>query len=382
MAQTHDYGAEMCGSFILEKIRAQESDFKQVFSPSTVRIGDFDWPRPDFVIQDLDTSATYALEFKPPMQSKREYVCGLGQSITYLQHHTYSGLILPKVADDGFPIASFIEDVFSSWPMEHSPISLYIYESDFSKVEIKKQILTTRENFTPQTIEGSSKTFWCWWRDMSFSDIFQLLKLSFDYNHFEGDIYSEHIYPRFYEMLISGECYDFEGHKRNVNPSDSSRKSLKQNYRIPLVQLGLCTGLECRLTKLGFKVLSLGTRYGVNSRIFTDAIAYLVLTDGKHIDLINFIDKFQRLNTIPGSSEAYKLLLEDNLTQQGLIGRRKPTAITTNAKATYIRDEFKLWNKFGLLLPKNRTAYFFPNEGLRFNWERITEILTSCAIES
>lgn len=382
MAQFHDYGAEICGSLILDKIRANDSDFKQIFSPSTVRIGDFEWPRPDYVIQDLDTSATYALEFKPPMQSKREYVCGLGQSLTYLQHHTYSGLIVPRCSDDGFPIASFLQTVFEAEPIKNSPVSLFLYNEDFTSLELIKPILREREDFTPKRLETTSKTFWCWWRDMSFSDIYQLLRLSFEYNSYNGDIYSNYIYPAFWNMLISGKCYDFEGKVRCINDSEKSKSSMKQNYRIPLVQLGLCTNLECRLTKLGFKVLSIGTRYGVNSRIFKDALAYIILTDGKHLDLINFIDRFQRISSISDKSSQYKLDLEKSLTEQGLIGKRKPSAITTNAKLSYIRDEFKLWNKLGLLLGCHKNQYFHPGQGLKFNWETITDILTNSSLEA
>lgn len=379
MAQFHDFGAESCGSFILNKIRANDSRFKQVFSPSMVRIGDFEWPRPDYVIQDLDTSATYALEYKPPMQSKREYVCGLGQSLAYLQHHTYSGLIIPKQAEDGFNISEFMLDVFKTKPMIGAPVSLFLYNDDLSSVDILQPIEHEREDFESHRMEGSAKTFWCWWRDMSFSDLFQLLKLSFDYNSFSGDIYSEYIFPQFWNMLVSKECFDFEGKVRNVS-SEKSRQSSKQNYRIPLVQLGLCTNLECRLTNLGFKLLSIGLRYGSQSQIFRDSLAYLILTDGKHLDLINFINKFQQVHPVPSKSDDYRLALEASLTDNGLIGKRKPTAITTNAKVSYIRDEFKLWNKLGLLETRSG-KYFFPNVGLRFDWERITSVLTNAAID-
>lgn len=381
MAQTHDFGSEFCGSYILDKIRANDERFKQVFSPATVRVGDFDWPRPDYVIQDLDSSATYALEYKPPMQSKREYVCGLGQAITYLQHHTYSGLIVPRYSDDGFHISDFLKDVFNTAPMVNSPISLFVYNNDFSAVDIINSIDHVRENFIAQRLETVSKTFWCWWRDMSFSDVFQLLKLSFEFNSCDGDIYSDYIYPTFWKMLIEGKCYDFEGNVRRITNSKNSKISLKQNYRIPLVQLGLCTNVECRLTNLGFKLLSIGTRYGAYSQIFKDALAYLILIDGKHLDLINFIEKFQRIHTVSATSERFKIELEDSLTEQGMIGRRKPTAVTTNAKGSYIRDEFKLWNKLDILNLRNSTQYFFPGRGLRFNWERITKILTNASLE-
>ena len=375
MAQFHDFGAEKCGGFILEQIRNSNPDYKQVFSSTSCRIGDFDWPRPDYVIMDLDTSATYALEYKPPMMSKREYVCGLGQSITYLQHHTYSGLIIPERADDGFSIGDFIKDVLTSPLFINTPISLFTYDKNIEQVKILKPISCVRTGFSPLSVDSSPKTFWCWWRDMSHSDLFQLLQLSLKYNDCEGDIYTDYIYPEFWQMLISGKCCDFDGNVRKVTDSEKSKASQKQNYRIPLVQLGLCTNLECRLTELGYNLLGLGIRYGVNSKVFLDALTYLVLVDGKHLDLINEVSLIQRNGGIPSTSSDFKLYLDNILTQQGMIGKRKPTAVSTGAKETYIRDEFKLWNKLGLLYRKNTTQYFIKNQGLDFNWQRINEVL-------
>ena len=101
MGELHDASATMYGDAILTKIRNADCDFKQIFSTSIVRTGDWDWPRPDYVCYDEDLKVTYALEFKPPFQSKREYLTGLGQSLAYLQKHMYSGLIVPFVASDG-----------------------------------------------------------------------------------------------------------------------------------------------------------------------------------------------------------------------------------------------------------------------------------------
>ncbi|MBO5957888.1 MAG: hypothetical protein J6Q39_10085 [Bacteroidales bacterium] len=72
----------------------------------------------------------------------------------------------------------------------------------------------------------------------------------------------------------------------------------------------------------------------------------------------------------------FRQLLDIELTERGLIGKRKPTAITTDSKGSYVRDELKLWNKFGLLQCKNN-RYFDKEKGLTFNWQKITEVLTS-----
>ena len=381
MAQIHDEGAERCGNYILNQIRKNNEEFRQVFSTSLHRIGDFDWPRPDFVCLDERNNSTYALEYKPPMQSKREYVCGLGQSITYLQHHTYSGLILPMTAQDGFSISGFMQEVMNTEPLKESPISLYVYDSDYN-VQIVKRIVTPRTSFiSNKSTQDLDKTFWCWWRDMSHYEVFVLLKLSFEFGDMPGDIYSKQVFPKFWKMVTSGQMRDFDGNYRNVR--DSSQASYKQNYRIPFEQLGLWVSKEGHLSALGFKLLSIGMQWGVESSNFRNALAYLILTEGKHLDLIHTISRIQeeQKDCIPQKSSDYLLFLDEQLTALGMIGKRKPTAVKTNAKASYIRDEPKVWNKLGLVKQKSLNRYFFEKSGFHFDWERITEILQKGSIE-
>lgn len=93
--------------------------------------------------------------------------------------------------------------------------------------------------------------------------------------------------------------------------------------------------------------------------------------------MINLVDKFQKLTDVSPTSEAHAVALEAFLGDNGCIGKRKPTAIKTGAKNSYMRDEIKLWNKLGLLYAHSKRSYFFPSEGYKFNWERITDVLIS-----
>lgn len=374
MAQEHDYGAETTGGFILSQIRKDNSAYRQVFSPSMRRIGDWGWPRPDFVCLDDVNSTTYALEYKPPMQSKREYVCGLGQSITYLQHHTYSGLIVPCRADDGFPIADYFNDILHSDVMSHAPISLFSYDPATFEVQILKGIKEERKGAKITNSKEIDKTFWCWWRDMSHYEVFDLLKLSFLYSEEDGDSYTNFIFPQFWKKLTQGETKNFEGEFRHIK--DSSMGSYKQNYRIPFEQLGLWTSKEGKLSDLGFKLLEIGKKYGPDSVNFKNALTYLLLTVGHHLDLIHIINDIQESYSMTETSMEFKQLLDIELTERGLIGKRKPTAVKTDSKGSYVRDELKLWNKFDLLQCKNG-RYFDKDKGLTFNWQKITDVLTT-----
>ena len=321
--------------------------------------------------------STYALEFKPPFQSKREYLTGLGQALAYLQKHTYSGLIVPYYADDGFRIADFITDTLTSSEFANIGTSLFAYDYNTQSINILRPITVPRSFSSGIKAKSEVKTFWCWWRDLSHYELYDLLNLSFIYGDAPGDIYSRFIYPAFYKLMVEKKTKQWDGTPRNKSGGAASMRAEKQNYRIPLVQLELWSRSEGRLTELGFELLELGKKYGPSSKKFTDRLTYLILVNGRHLDLINLVDKFQKATEIASSSKEHALDLERFLSDNGCIGKRKPTAIKTGAKSSYMRDEMKLWNKLGLLYTYNPTSYFFPGVGYKFNWEKITEVLIS-----
>lgn len=377
MGEIHDREATYYGDIILSKIRTSDHNFKQIFSSSIIRTGDWDWPRPDYVCYDEQLKASYALEFKPPFQTKREYLTGLGQSLSYLQKHQYSGLILPYRSDDGFKIAEFVKNTLSSQEFTDVCTSLYAYDPSNKTIEILRPISSLRTSTIITNASDETKTFWCWWRDMSHYELYDLLDLSFKHADKSGDIYSDYVYPEFYQKMVSKNTKQWDGTPRNKTASEASKKSEKQNYKIPLVQLELWTRDEGRLTDLGFRMLEIGKKYSPNSEKFLKALSYLVLVNGRHLDLINLVEKFQRATAVAESSKQHAVNLENFLSDNGCIGKRKPTAVKTNAKNSYMRDEMKLWNKLNLLLRPNNRDYFFPNEGYKFDWEQITSALLS-----
>ena len=380
VGKTHDELASFVGSILLDNIRTEKEGWKQIFSTDIFRVGDWDWPRPDYVLLDNEKDLSYANEFKPPKQTKREYLTGLGQTIAYLQKHDYAGIILPKYADDGFPISKYISDILNGDEFKHLPISVIEYDEDnLTKDEIKiiKSISEERQRKPIAKNDNSvSKTFWCFWRDASHYEVYELLKLSDKYNDKKGDIYTDYIYKEFYDMLINGETKMWDGKSRCKKPSASSKKSEKQNYKISLFHLGLWSQSEGRLTIKGYKLLTIGKIYGPDSKKFMDYLSYLILIDGKHLQLINEVEEYQRSvsKEVLNNRNSYYVNLDIYLENKGYIGKRKPTAITTNAKGSSIRDEPKLWNHLGLVNSKN-TRYFVNGFGIQFNWNKISELL-------
>ena len=61
---------------------------------------------------------------------------------------------------------------------------------------------------------SKKETFWCWWRDCSHYELYDLLELAFRYNEYEGNIYTEKIYPEFYERLVTEKTKGWDGNPR------------------------------------------------------------------------------------------------------------------------------------------------------------------------
>ena len=382
MGANHDQLADKAGRAIINKIITREKDWGQVFSKNIKKAGDFGWPRPDYVCIDYDLDQSIAFEFKPPNFSKREYITGLGQTLSYLEKHHYSGLILPKTVEN-FPIAEYISQVLSNDVFAKHHIAVIGYDeltlesNPNSSIQLYKRIEDER---TGEIIQNDLKqTYWCWWRDISHYEVFQLLNILDNYREDSGDIYSKKAWPEFWQLMVKGLTKTWEGKPRKKTDSDKNRKSEKQNYKIPLFQLGLIEQSEGRLTSEGHKLISLGKIFGLESSIYIDYLTKLVLAEGKHLILIQDLETFKE-TALPKdflTEKSFKIGFDKFLESNNSIGPRKPGRKTTGNKNAYIRDEFKLWNKLGLLKHrKGSDGYFVKGRGIEFNWSRITDILT------
>jgi hypothetical protein len=380
MGANHDLLADKAGRAIIHKIVNRVDNWGQIFSDNLSKAGDFSWPRPDYVCYDYDLSQSLAFEFKPPNHPKREYLTGLGQTLSYLEKHHYSGIILPTIVE-GYHIAQHLTNVLSLDIFSRNYISIIGYdertlESDpLNSIKLFKTIDHER---TGEIISGEiSESYWCWWRELSHFEVFQLLCSLDRYSVNSGDIYSTYAWPEFWGLMIAGKTLTWEGIGRVKTDSESNRKSEKQNYKIPLCQLGLIEPSEGRLTAVGYKLISIGKIYGIESSIFIDYLTKLVLIEGKHLTLIQDLEEYKNTaseNSLSNSTQ-FRKDFETYLDENNSIGSRKEGRRTTGNKESYIRDELKLWNKLGLL-KNNGARYFTQGRGIEFNWSRITDILT------
>lgn len=382
MSEVHDDLTNKTSTAILKKIRARDLGWKQIFSESIARIGDFGWPRPDYVCRDYELKQSIAFEFKPPGQSKREYLTGLGQSVAYLQKHHYAGLIIPRMAE-GFRIAEYMKELLNISTLKDLPIALIDYDENLvatdpeNAISLLKPIVSQR--VAVLSAAAQSMTYWGWWRDTSHYEVLQLLELSDKYKNETGDIYSRFVWPEFWRLMIEGKTKQWDGTPRSLSgDADAPDSSQKQNNKIPLFQLGLWDQADGRLTLEGYKAMSYGRLWGPNSARFLDYLTQLILLKGYHLQLIQDVREFQETvatDDQKSSSAKFKIGVEEYLEKKGAIGPRRPGRTTTDAKGSYLRDEPKLWNKLSLLKTDGAT-YFFVGEGYKFDWGRITDILT------
>ena len=134
------------------------------------------WPRPDIAFQDTSKNTALAFEFKPPNQPKREYVTGLGQTLTYLNDFQFSGLILPEVANDGFKIAAYISDMLSGF-LSEMPVALLCYQDDPTQLKVLRKLQPRRDGPTSIPHGAGGRVFWGYWRDLSNYDLLTILGL-------------------------------------------------------------------------------------------------------------------------------------------------------------------------------------------------------------
>lgn len=331
-----------------------------------------DWPRPDSAFEDRSTGASMAIEFKPPGQVKREYVTGLGQALTYLRSFEYSAMVVPERAGDGFHIAAYLRDALVESFARNLPMALFCYQKDPSEDSDLRPLinLRPRPDPGPRIPHGRRNVFWAYWRDLSQHDAFFLLR---QMDSSTGRVFPA-AYRRFWNARMSkGRALTWEERRRKARPIHAPGYSGEQlNASLSLRHIGVLSS-ENTLTEEGLKLLGLGKIYGPSSVAFTKYLTQLILENGRHIELIFWLEEQQR--GMPAASkttaDGFYSALDIRLQEAGVIA----TAPIGRPKATFLRDEQKLWNKLGLLVHSTHASYFHPDHGLVFNWQAIVSAL-------
>lgn len=335
------------------------------------RIATWDTPTIEYAYQNTESMNTIAFIFPDLAEDVDEWV---KWGLDMLSHYDSCIACFPAEA---LSDANRYCDCLADKGLESLQIGVVAYDKNGNIMVIRMYVLA--DTSSKKRSKWERKSYWCWWRDASHYEVATLLELSEKYDDLDEDIYTKKVYPEFYDMMINQQTKQWDGTPRNKNYSVASFKAEKQNYKIPMCQLGLWEASTGHITPKGRALLEVVRNNGDSSRRYLAYLSKLLLLDGKHLDLIKDLDDFQKScpEVIPESSAEYFILFDNYMETKGSIGTRKPSAVKTGAKKAYVRDEPKLWNKLGFIIPSGKGRYYWPFTGIKFNWPKINEILIS-----
>jgi hypothetical protein len=383
---THDILAFAVASEAVRRIRNAEPPWNQFFSQDVFTTASRSWPLPDFVIHDASNGLSLAAEFKPPNQSKREYLTGLGQALAYTNHFKYAALIVPPISDDGYGIAEHIRAVLSQTIATDLPIALLQYDPrTLSTQSPAFDLLHVPAYRTdePAEISRIDNSFWAKWRDISPNEIGAFLEHLYDESRVRGNgaegTIRDRAFERLWQDVQAGRLQHWGGGPRFITDTPQNKTGWMKNYRNFIYHLGWMDN-QGQLTEEGLDALHIVHRYGADARLFLDHLALSLLLSGKHLVLINAINEFQNSRSQergPFPDEQTWLdEVETNLEETGMLKRnpeRHSAAVRGSARG-FLKAEKTLWRNLELIVPHGGRVYH-PERGFIFDWSRITALL-------
>lgn len=366
----------------------QEKTFGNRYLASKLPI----FPRPDIVLLGLskEPMAQIAFEVKPPHAVKREYLTGLGQSISYLMTFPLVYIVLPDEVIDGLHIPSFINDIVKKVDLNIGVISYNILK--FTPKIIKRAKLQTQVDIErlEKRLTKSNPRSWLFWMDTNIKEVAKMLiKIS--------DVENRNLQGKIQKIVLN-EIWDEVLILRYPNTQRPS--SFKLNYKLFLDTLNLWTG-EGKLTVLGNRLYEICKKYGVESREFKDALHYVILTEGGYLRMLVHIDRIQSINMYEKKGMATRLnsiirniredLQEFNEKDDVLpIYQRKAEncwlkilgvellKMGYGRSLTQLNEE--LTRRFGNYFQKQLQTDFYLSKFMRgkgyaFNWEKIIDLI-------
>jgi hypothetical protein len=380
----HDVLAFAVAEDLARQVRAGGHPWSALLGTSVQVTASRTWPLPDFVITDVPNHASPSLaaEFKPPDQSKREYLTGLGQATAYTRDFDYACIVMPDVADDNYAIGDHVSDILSQPVADSLPIALVTY--DPGVLSPAHVVYTIRRDLTlrvtpPARRADVESSFWAKWRDMSPDEMARLLEYSYleDRPGAVGTI-RDRAFDRLWADMASGRTVHWGGQPRRLTNTPRLKTAWAKNYRNFLFHLGW-TYPDGKLTQEGLTTFLLVRHYGPDSQPFRNHIARCLLLNGKHLVLINKVQDLQVAHRPPADEERWLYDLDRYLAAANLLVRnvaRHRVAVRRVPRGS-LKAEKTLWRNLGLIQlygPHEGRAYH-PGQGYAFAWQRITALI-------
>jgi hypothetical protein len=385
---THDVLAFAIAREAVRLIRAGDTEWT-TFTGAAYTTSTRVWPLPDFVIADDDVGIYAAAEFKPPDQTKREYLTGLGQALAYTRDFTYGVLVVPSVANDGFRIGDHLAQVIDQDVADSLPLVLLEY--DPRTISATAPGFSMRHAFRPRSGPAPARpavenSFWAKWREISPQELGLYLTFLYEEGWKAGTgTVRDRAWDQMWAAIQGGDAMNWSGGVRHMANTPTNKVAWAKNYRNFLSHLGWCLP-DGKLTASGLNALRLAHQYGPESTVFTDNLARSLLLEGKHLVLINSINEFQERARGYASEQAWLDSMERDLETSGMLKRNpaRHAAAVLMVSRGFFKAEKTIWRNLGLFEPYGPGGgrAYHPGRGLVFNWRRITDLIGADASAS
>lgn len=412
MQMNHHILAKTTTDSILSKFKSEEWKCYNGIGRDFLRVTtDASFPSPDATFYDEPQKFLVSFEFKPPTETKRGILTGVGQSIAYLRECNVSYLIAPERLED-FDLGAYLTDLYSSQIYGKIPTGLILYNNDDpSNVCLKSEIASSLNVSGLTNLRAKSITtsrFWAKHQDLPIPLFHLLLHCYFlkksntiSEDGFKYCWQKYLISPTVLKDFKPAKVYDcnnqiiktlatgkdfsilektlankqkFSSYKlREIVrheidtgfTGDNMYQSLKKNF-VTFMKHLMVIDSEGELTDSGFALYHLGLSNGPNSKVFKDYFSKEVLTTGHHLDLLLDLDSTLRENKDLSFNQCLSVM-ENNYEQKGFIKRNPNRKATPTSNVGFLKYECILWRSLGLLLKDSAKGYYI-------NWKLVTEI--------
>ncbi len=406
----HHILAKTATDAVLRKFKAEEWSCQNGIGKGFFRVTtDAAFPSPDAAFFDEQNRFLVSFEFKPPTESKRGILTGVGQSIAYLKDANISYLIAPQHLED-FKLGEYLTDLFANQIYGKLPVGLILYENDNPEsVSLASNIdtnlnVSTAVNFRSRTI--ATNRFWAKHQDMPIN-LFHLLLHCFylkKSNTISGDAF-RHCWLEY--MISPTILTDFQPREirdcnnelvltpagtkpllmlekilqrtsslpiqerikkiqHEINPEcagDNKFQSYRKNFVSFLKHLKVIDS-NGEITDSGFKLYHLGLVNGANSKVFRDYFIKELLTTGHHLDLLLDLDKI--LRETANSFHQAIAKMEVDYENKGYIKHNPNRVSNRSSTVGFLKYECILWRSLSLITKRSNTY--------AINWKLITYI--------
>ena len=409
MSLNHHILAKAATDAVLKKFKTDEWSYGEGKGKDFYRIGtNAYFPSPDAAFFDPVNGVIASFEFKPPTETKRGILTGVGQSIAYLQNSDISFLVAPKRLED-YDLESYLDSLYRDQIVGKIPTGLILYDNnDPTSVDLIRGVDTVADN-GPRRRVSQIDRFWAKHQDLPIPlfhlilHYYYLARTRIDAN---GDPFAkcfknEFITPTVLDDFQPRECiYDLSGSpiktvagtknivhletklrsartlaltdsvaarntiQRAIDTDfvgDNFYNAVRKNYLSFMKHIQVIDS-ENTITDTGFALYHIGLVNGPTSRVFNDYFLREVLTTGHHLDLILDFDALKQKHRDLNVSELVNLM-ETEYEEKGYIKRNPNRRRGAQTNVRFLKYERILWNSVNLM----------DNDGT-INWKKITEI--------